>query len=307
MAAVEPRGSMFAVPTPIRELFKLFPLITLPSEPLPARAPERIRERPRFYVFAREKDVLGSLPSFNPSCLKWQVQKFLHQDLLKSVKRDVLSLDVDILEDSCVIEQPCVTLGSSPFPTTTFDVHLELLPPLPVTGDKIGRYAREKSSINIPNDPPRVEAYSALLTQNIRPAWLYALYLLPSNLPLLTTLYLPSSPLLQLPVLQSLLTAANSEILKTTRRSLISPSQLLADAETALRALSTLLAADDWFFSPSEPGLFDAEVFAYTHLILDDSLGWCDNSLAQCVSKFDNLVAHRQRLYERCWPEKHQQ
>lgn len=77
MAAVagpNSRSGWFAVPAPVRELFKLFPLTTLPADPLPERAPERTRPRPRLYVFARtEEDARSGRPSFNPQCLKWQV------------------------------------------------------------------------------------------------------------------------------------------------------------------------------------------------------------------------------------------
>lgn len=95
-------------------------------------------------------------------------------------------------------------------------------------------------------------------------------------------------------------------MLKTTRSAIISPLQLLSDATDALRSLSALLSDDEWFFGRPGPGLFDAEVFAYTYLILDSEFGWADddfNPLAKCLAKFDNLVEHRKRLHERCWPE----
>lgn len=149
----------------------------------------------------------------------------------------------------------------------------------------------------LPND-----SSTSQLTKN--PPQLYALYLHATNTSLLKTLYLPPSPVLQLPSLHTLRNAATSEILKTTRRAVISPLQLLADATDALRSLSALLADNDWFFGRPEPGLFDAEVFAYTYLILDETFGWADDySLARCLAKFDNLVGHRRRLHERCWPE----
>lgn len=165
-----------------------------------------------------------------------------------------------------------------------------------------------------------MEAYQALLTHNLRPAWvrlphsllstakltsqLHALYILPSNTPLLTQLYLPSSVLLRQPVHTTLHKAATAEILKTTRRGTISPSHLYAAATEALRALSTLLGEDEWFFGAETPGLFDAEVFAYTYLMLNEALEWRENKLAECLESFGNLVRHRKRLYERCWGTK---
>ncbi|KOS21601.1 Metaxin-1 [Escovopsis weberi] len=249
MAAAQPpppAGSWATIPRPIRHLFDLFPLTTLPAEPLPARAPPRSRARPALYVFGRGDPSAGR-PSFNPSCLKWQ----------------------------------------------------------PLTGTQIARYARAHSpcAADIPQDPARAEPYSALIAQRIRPAWLYTLYLLPANFPLLSALYLPPSPLIALPTLHSLRRAAAAEILSTTRRPALSPPTLLADARDALAAIAALLADDEWFFSAPAPGLFDAEVFAYTHLVLDDGIGWADDELARCVAAFDNLVRHRDRLYRRCWPE----
>lgn len=130
---------------------------------------------------------------------------------------------------------------------------------------------------------------------------LYALYLAPSNANLLADLYLPSSPLLRHPLRHTLRNAATAEILKTTRGAVISPPQLYADATEALAALSTLLGDDDWFFASDDPALFDAEVFSYTYLILDESLAWQDTRLAECLSQFENLVRHRERLYQKYW------
>lgn len=182
-----------------------------------------------------------------------------------------------------------------------------LLPPASqvsktLTGEKIHKYVREHAVHELPSiTSPRLEAYQALLTQNIRPAWLYVLYLLPANASLLKSLYLPSSMLLRAPLHQTLHAAATSEILKTIRRATISPSQLLADATTALRALSSLLGEDKWFFGADGPGLFDADVFAYTYLIDDNALAWQDKSLSQCLGGLDNLKRHKERLYKKCW------
>lgn len=198
-------------------------------------------------------------------------------------------------------------------------------PPAPLTGEGIHKYAREHAARELPvvTSPRRIEAYHALLAQRIRPAWvrpalsypsfgqviltatqLYALYLLPANAPLLGTLYLPPSILLRAPIHHTLHAAATAEILKTTRRATISESQLFADAAAALRALSALLGEDEWFIGADGPGLFDADVFAYTYLMDADALAWRDDSLSKCLEGLDNLKTHRKRLYERCWGEK---
>jgi metaxin len=74
-ATTPPESSILAVPHAIRSLFKLFPLHTYDAEPLPARAPSRIWARARLYVFASEHDAQQGNPSFNPTCLKWQVSR----------------------------------------------------------------------------------------------------------------------------------------------------------------------------------------------------------------------------------------
>ena len=62
----------FKIPTPLARLFNRFPLLTYPPNELPARSP-RLRDLPALYVFISEEDALRGMPSFNPSCLKWQV------------------------------------------------------------------------------------------------------------------------------------------------------------------------------------------------------------------------------------------
>lgn len=64
----------------------------------------------------------------------------------------------------------------------------------------------------------------------------------------------------------------------------------------ALTALSTLLGGGQWFFEQQEPSLFDAAVFAYTHLLLDEEMYWQDNGLGENVKHFENLVQHRERI-----------
>jgi metaxin len=107
--------------------------------------------------------------------------------------------------------------------------------------------------------------------------------------------------LLRAPLHQTLHAAATAEILKTIRRATISPSQLLADATTALRALSSLLGEDKWFFGADGPGLFDADLFAYTYLMDGNALAWEEKSLNRCLEGLDNLKRHKERLYRKCW------
>lgn len=88
--------------------------------------------------------------------------------------------------------------------------------------------------------------------------------------------------------------AARDELLKTSNY--IDAADLEGDAGGAFEALSTLLGEDEHFFGRPTPGLFDASVFAYTHLILDSTLGWKRNRLEQLLKEHPNLVQHRDRL-----------
>ena len=67
---------------------------------------------------------------------------------------------------------------------------------------------------------------------------------------------------------------------------------IYSEAEKAFEALSFLLGDDEWFFGSVKPGLFDAAVFAYTHLLLDDGLGngWGEQILCRMVKKRKNSM-----------------
>jgi len=69
----EPRSRwMPPVPGPLQRLFDHFPLATYPANDLPSRSPAPT-DLPTLYVFVSEEDARKGRPSFNPSCLKWQV------------------------------------------------------------------------------------------------------------------------------------------------------------------------------------------------------------------------------------------
>lgn len=189
----------------------------------------------------------------------------------------------------------------------------------------------------------RQQAYQSLLDTPIRNAWLYALYLSPPNEPLLRALYIaPVSRALpvQASLLRHLRAAARAEIAKapdaTTTgwalqgnlgdlltwalagRAVLDPDKIYGDARRAFAALATLLASwagDDatgWFFGAARPTLFDAHVFSYTHLILDDDYvpasqrgqGWADDTLRRMLRDgCPGLVAHAERMLATYWPE----
>ena len=75
-ASAPPRGkrsSFFVTPAPVKRIFSKFPLVTYAPNDLPLRAPSRRHEH-NLHVFTTSSDVQKCAPSFNPSCLKWQVR-----------------------------------------------------------------------------------------------------------------------------------------------------------------------------------------------------------------------------------------
>ncbi|KAI1091940.1 hypothetical protein F5B19DRAFT_247939 [Rostrohypoxylon terebratum] len=270
-----------AVPAPLARLFKKFPLLTYPPNELPARSPSA-RDVATLYVFISDRDALNGLPSFNPNCLKWQA--FLK---MTGVNFQVVSS----------------TNHASPSGALPF-----LLPPSspkPVVSSQLEQYAAEHGTTKVSDVPtPKLEAYESLLDVRIRNAWLFALYLSRANTDLLSRLYITpvsASRVVQATSLYHLRRAAESDILRTLNTPIVNGKTLYEGAREAFEALSTILGDDDWFFGTVQPGLFDAKVFSYTHLLLDDRLVWGDWTLTEIVMEFPNLVAHRDRILESCW------
>ena len=92
--------------------------------------------------------------------------------------------------------------------------------------------------------------------------------------------------------------AASSELIKATAPSAISEVDIMREAEDAFNALSSLLGQDEWFLGEQKPTLFDATVFAYTHLILGETMGWKENGMAEQLKQMENLVKHRERILQ---------
>jgi metaxin len=149
-----------------------------------------------------------------------------------------------------------------------------------------------------------LEAYESLLDHRIRNAWLYTLYLSPANSALLSRLYVEpatASRPVRATLLYHLKRAAEQQIIRSTARQAVDPTVLYREAREAFSALETLLGDDAWFFGSEVPGLFDANVFSYTYLILDDGLPWENRRLGDILSEFPHLVDHRNRIFQRCW------
>ncbi|WYZ41646.1 hypothetical protein EsH8_V_000541 [Colletotrichum jinshuiense] len=288
--------SWFAVPAPVAALFRRFPLAVYPPNDLPLRAPSR-RDIPTLYVFIADDDAPTGRPSFNPSCLKWQT-------FLK-----IAGVDFHVVPST----NHASPSGALPY----------LLPPSPlrpVAGGKLETWALANSTLPKEKQPPsppeaRQQAYQSLLDHRIRTAWLHALYLSPANAPLLSRLYIePASnnPVVRLALAHQVRSAAETEVLKATRAAVVDPARVYADARAALEALAALLGESPaggkdgqggWFFGCDGPTLFDASVFAYTHLLLDEEFGWVDRTLPAILEQFPVLVRHRERLAARYFPD----
>ncbi|KAJ3558864.1 hypothetical protein NPX13_g9631 [Xylaria arbuscula] len=263
------------------------PAFDYPPNELPARSPDA-RDVPVLYVFISDEDALKELPSFNPSCLKWQT-------FLKLAGIDFR------LRPSNNHASPT---GALPFllpPSTPSD----LKPQRPVPSNKLEQYGLDNAKSKLSgNLGTKIDAYESLLDHRIRNAWLYTLYLSPANTALLTQLYVApttSSSPVRATILYQLRHAAESEILKSTSRDFINPPDLYKGANEAFQALDAVLADGEWFFGSSAPGLFDATVFSYTHLVLLDELPWENRRMSDILNEFPRLVDHRNRIFKRCW------
>ncbi|KAI8633856.1 putative mitochondrial outer membrane protein [Xylariaceae sp. FL1651] len=277
----------FTIPAPLARLFKTFPLLTYPPNELPARSPDS-RDVPTLYIFISDEDALKGLPSFNPSCLRWQT--FLK---LAGVNFRVRSSN-----------NHASPTGALPFllpPSTPSDPRSQT----PVSSNKLEQYGLDNGVAKLPvNTNPRLEAYESLLDHRIRNAWLYSLYLSPMNAGLLDRLYVTpasTSQPVKTTILYQLRRAAESEILRSTNRYAIDPADLYKGVKEAFSALDAILGDKLWFFDSEGPGLFDATLFSYTHLILHDGLAWKNRRLTEILKEYPRLVDHRNRIFQWCW------
>ncbi|KAL9946015.1 hypothetical protein D7B24_007558 [Verticillium nonalfalfae] len=293
--------SLLSVPSPIANLFKRVPLAVYPANDLPRRSPsaDTTRELPILYIFTTKEGAQVGRPSFNPSCLKWQT-------VLK------------------IARLPFTTTPSTNHASPSGALPFLLPPPSPTrsnnlpipAGDALLNHAVSHSPAKTPPTladdlPPRQEAYLALLHARLRPAFLHALYVNPINTPLLQALYVnpcTSNSIVRATLQHQVRSAAEAEILASTKAAYIDADALYQDAVAGFAALETLLsgtAGGEGFFSGGdEAGLFDAEVFAYTGVILDERLGWVDRRLAEALRASPGLVRHRERMMVTYFPEK---
>ncbi|KAL5468332.1 hypothetical protein PMIN07_003016 [Paraphaeosphaeria minitans] len=283
-----PSRSIFAVPTPIKQLFDCFPLLTYSPNDLPQRAP-RHRDAHTLFVFATEQQATDGAPSYNPVCLKWQAYLKFSGIKYRTVSSNNHASPSGVLP----FLLPASTETSKP--------------PPPVSSAKLQRWAMNNTAraVEEPGDL-RYEAYLSLLDHRIRRAWLYSVYLSSNATSLAEPLYIlptSSNAFVRLSTAADLRRAAENELLKFS--AIIDAAELHRQAEEAFEALETVLGNDSWFFGASQPGLFDASVFAYTHLLMDGNLGdaWVDTRLRDALLRCKNLTSHRDRIIASCFPD----
>ncbi|MCJ1356278.1 MAG: hypothetical protein MMC33_006272 [Icmadophila ericetorum] len=284
----------YDTPKPIKWLFNKVPLQILPPNELPHRTTQT-RNINTLYIFARDGEEHQGEPSFNPSCLKWQAYlKFMGIDFVTVASNNHASPTGAL--------PFLIPASSSPFENS-----------LPIPSNKIQQWAREQNSAREEPSDMRYDAYKVLLDHRIRDAWTYTLYLEPPNFNhIATPLYIyPSttsfplrshlSTTLRFAALTSLLSSPPSTypLFTSFGTTSISPEKIYTCAAEAFEALSTLLGDDEYFFGAEGPGLLDAAVFAYTHLLLDDEMGWQEMRFCREVMERGNLVRHRKRCYKR--------
>lgn len=77
---------------------------------------------------------------------------------------------------------------------------------------------------------------------------------------------------------------------------------IYARAAAAFEALAGALEGEEWVLGGDGGAtMLDAEVFAYTHLVLEEGMGWGDGRLGREVGRWRALVEHRERVLKRCW------
>jgi len=273
------KSNWFTVPATVQRVFDRFPLIVYAENELPQRAPRR-SDLATLYIFTTPASAHNGSPSFNPACLKWQAYLRFHHINFKTIPSSNHASPTGVL----------------PFvipPTTSRPSSKE-----PIPSGKILKWATAQSGYPESLHDVGYEAYSSLLDHHVRNAWLFTLYIDNSNsASVAKRLYInptSSNTFVRFALMRQLKNAARDELLKYS--SIIDEDDLYADAKQAFQALSTLLGDNNHFFGTDQPNLFDAGVFAYTHLLLDINMGWKVTRMADGLRRFENLVQHRQRI-----------
>jgi len=282
-------ASWFSLPTPIRALFDTFPLVTYDENSLPQRVSSS-RNQTTLHIFTLAASSDNANLSPNPACLKWQAYL-----LAKRIPFQTVSAT-----------NHASPSGALPFVLPAARSRKEPQPQA-ISSSKIQRWTENQGAPEEKEDL-RLEAYTSLIDQNIRNAWLYHLYLQPRNFESVARrLYVEtasSNPLVQATLAHQLQTAAREQLLRT--RSFIDDKDIYQSADAAFNSLATMLAGQEFFSGSDSPGLFDVGLFAYTHLLLNlakrerNTPVWTDEALLEILLRHESLVQHRQRVLDYC-------
>ncbi|KAG8526720.1 uncharacterized protein KY384_008149 [Bacidia gigantensis] len=275
-------GAQFlGIPQPIKRVFDRFPLVEYESNPLPGSYTAS-REKNVLYIFISKLDAGKGRPSYNPGCLKWQAYlRFRGVDFVTEPSNN----------------------HASPSGALPFLLPSRSISGTPIPSNRLQRWCNENAPTNDGHGNAdhmslRYEAYMSLLDYRIRNAYLHSLYLCPENFASIAQpLYVDGSTsnmLLRLGLSQRLRQTARSELLKQS--SVIDVEALYREAQSAFSAISELLGNDQYFFNEERAGLFDAAVFAYSNILLDEKMQWAERRLVEALAKWPNLVRHRDRI-----------
>ncbi|CAK7273289.1 hypothetical protein SEPCBS119000_005578 [Sporothrix epigloea] len=323
------------IPAPLQRLFDAVPLATYPENALPgdesltedgsADAPntdvDHTDRLPTLHVFIDPADAARGRASFNPTCLKWQT----YLRFAGIPVRTITSSNHASPTGALPFLQPARN-RAIPTGTTT---SARQLPSRPISASDFPAWvAKTATSSSAPpatlRDHARAAAYQSLLDSSLRRAWLHAVYLDEprdrqgkKGPPMAVRLYAhaaSASTLVRMALARQLYTAAAAEVWGSqqnlSRATPKATAQIYRDAESALAALATVLGGDEFFFGSAEPTLFDAAVFSYTHLLLEDAddndgaaprLPWQNCVLPDMVRAHPQLVQHRDRIVAKYW------
>ncbi|KAL2264728.1 hypothetical protein VTJ83DRAFT_7238 [Remersonia thermophila] len=229
-----PGWSKVQIPRPLQRLFDLFPLRAYEPNDLPERSQHlTFSSLPTLFIFTTDEDARLGLPSFNPTCLRWQTLlrlTGLEFRVLPSTNHASPTGALPFLlparssstgsSSSSSGALPPSTSPSQPPPPSSSPS-----PPTPIPASKLLAYAQShanpaKSSHPATSGdrlfPSRARAYVALVSNHLRSAWLCALYLDPARAGLLDALYLrpaSSSAAVRAALRRQLRKAAGEQIL----------------------------------------------------------------------------------------------
>jgi metaxin len=165
-------STLFPIPPVVRKVFDSFPLLTYPATPLPTRCP-RPQSVPTLYVFSTPEDAASGRPSFNPSCLKWQVRT----RLLALVELRIRAADRSLMQAFlrlCGIRYRIVPSNNHASPSGALPF---LIPAsksaTPVPGNRLSKWTEEngKTPQSCDLSRPEVQAFLTLIDTKVRDAW----------------------------------------------------------------------------------------------------------------------------------------